>query len=88
MYKIFFNYYQTPTNKFKGYRPSYIKKNKPFKKLIHKKIFTLNEAYEILKRSYTKINISSSDVIIVEVTLEKDNKLIDLCDKVVFSWGY
>lgn len=86
MYKIFFNYYQIPTNKFKGYRPSYVKKNKPFKKVTYKKFFTLNEAYENLKRSYTKINISSRGVIVVEVTLEKDNKLIDLCDKVVFNW--
>ena len=86
MYEIVFSYYQVKTNKFVGYRPVYIKKNKHFKKVIYKKLFTLHEAYEVLKRTQTKIFFTHAFVYIVEATLERDDKLIDISNKVIFDY--
>lgn len=86
MYKIVFNYYQVKTSKFIGYRPLYLKKIKPFKKVIHKRLFTLHEAFEVLKSEYSKVFVSLGFVTIVEVTLEKGGKVIDISNKVVFDY--
>mgnify|MGYP000912794374 CR=1 FL=1 len=86
MYKIVFNYYRIRTNKFVGYRPLYLKKIKPYKKVIHKRLFTIHEAFEVLKREYSKVFVSLDFVNAVEVTLEKGDKVIDISNKVIFDY--
>lgn len=86
MYKIVFNYYQIKTRKFTGYRPVYFKKNKQFKKVIHKKFFTVGESLEELKRIHTKILFTHGFVYVIEATLERDGKLIDISNKVIFDY--
>lgn len=86
MYEIVFNYYQVKTNKFMGYRPIYLRKNKSFKKHTQKKFFTIDEALEELKRMYTKILFTHGFVYIIEATIERDGKLIDISNKVIFDY--
>ena len=86
MYKIVFNYYQIKTSKFVGYRPLHFKKIKPYKKVTHKILFTLHEAFEVLKREHSKVFVSLGFVTIIEVTLEKGGKVIDISNKVVFDY--
>jgi hypothetical protein len=86
MYEIVFSYYQVKTSKFTGYRPVYLRKNKAFKKNIHKKFFTIHEGLEELKSVYTKILFTHGFVYIIEATLERNDKLIDISNKVVFDY--
>lgn len=86
MYDIVFSYYQVKTNKFRGYRPIYLRKNKAFKRIIDKKFFTVHEGLEQLKKTQTKILFTHGFVYIIEATLEKNNKLIDISNKVVFDY--
>lgn len=86
MYKLVFSYYQVKTNKFTGYRPIYLRKNKAFKKYTQKKFFTIHEGLEQLKKTHTKILFTHGFVYIIEATLEKNDKLIDISNKVVFDY--
>lgn len=86
MYEIVFSYYQVKINKFVGYRPVYLKKNKQFKKVTHKKLFTLHEAYDVLNTTHTKILFTHDFVYIIEASLEKNDNLIDISNKVVFEY--